>query len=90
MDALGATLITSLAVLGVMWIAVLSANLREALAIFAGLAVLAFALNDLALGPSLQAIRSQLALPVAAIPHEENIAITTPNLDPGEIGRAHV
>jgi hypothetical protein len=83
MDALGTTLITSFAVLGVVWIVVLSANLREALAIFAGLAVLAFALNDLALGPSLQAIRSQLALPVASIPHEENIAITTPNLDPG-------
>jgi hypothetical protein len=83
MDALGATLITSLAVLGVMWIVVLSANLREALAIFVGLAVLTFALNDLALGPSLQAIRSQLAVPVVSIPHEEKIATATPNLDPG-------
>jgi hypothetical protein len=83
MDALGAALIASFAVLGVMSIAVLSANFREALAIFAGLVVLTFALTVLALGPSLQAIRSQLAGPVASVPHGQNIAAAAPNFDPG-------
>jgi hypothetical protein len=82
MDALGAALIASLAVLGVMSIAVLSANFREALAIFAGLGALIFALTVLALGPSLQAIRSQLADPPASVPHAQNIAVRAPNLDP--------
>jgi len=83
MDALGTGLIASFVVLGVLSIAVLSANFREALAIFAGLVVLTFTLTVLALGPSLQAIRSQLSGPVAAVPHEQNIAVAAPNLDPG-------
>jgi hypothetical protein len=83
MDALGAALIASLGVLGVMSIAVLSANFREALAIVAGLGVLTFALTFLALGPSLQAIRSQLAGPPASVAHEQKLALTAPNLDRG-------
>jgi hypothetical protein len=83
MDALGAALIASLVVLGMMSVAVLSANFREALAMFAGLGVLTFALAVLALGPSLQAIQSQLAGPLASVPHEQNIAVTASNLDAG-------
>jgi hypothetical protein len=81
MGALGPTLITSLVVLGMIWIAVLSASFREALAIFAGLAVVSVVLSVLALGPSLQSIRSRLAAP--SVPHEENIHVTAPNFDPG-------
>jgi hypothetical protein len=80
MDALGAVLITSLVVLGVMWIAVLSANFREALAIFAVLAGEAVVLAVLALGPSLQSVRSRLAAPAASVAHQRNSPVTAPNL----------
>jgi hypothetical protein len=83
MDSLGAALIASFVVLGMTCIAVLSANFREALAIFAGLVVLTLALTVLALGPSLQAIRSQLAGPVASVPHQQTTPITARDLDPG-------
>lgn len=83
MDALGAALITSLVVLGVMWIAVLSANLREALAIFAVLAAETVVLSVLALGPSLQSVHSRLAPPAASVPHKGNIPVPAPNLDLG-------
>ena len=80
MDALGAVLIASLAVLGVIWITVLSANFREALAILAVLAAEIVVLSVLALGPSLQSVRSRLAAPVASIPPQRNIPVTAPNL----------
>jgi hypothetical protein len=80
MDALGAALITSLVVLGVIWIAVLSANFREALAIFAVLAGETVVLAVLALGPSLQSVRSRLAAPAASVAHQGNIPVTAPNL----------
>ena len=80
MDALGAVLITSLVVLGVIWITVLSANVREALAILAVLAAEVVVLSVLALGPSLQSVRSRLAAPVAAVPRQRNIPVTAPSL----------
>jgi len=68
MDALGALLITSIVALGAIWITVLSANFREAFAILAVLAVEIVVLSVLALGPSLQSVRSRLAAPVASFP----------------------
>jgi hypothetical protein len=83
MDALGAVLIASLVVLGVIWITVLSANFREALAILAVLAAEVVVLSVLALRPSLQSVRSRLAVPVASVPEQRNIPVTAPNLTLG-------
>ena len=80
MDALGAVLIASLVVLGVIWITVLSANFREALAILAVLGAEVVVLCVLALGPSLQSVRSRLAV---SVPEQRNIPVTAPNLTLG-------
>ena len=80
MDALGAVLITSLVVLGVIWIVVLSANVREALAIFVVLAGETVVLSVLALGPSLQSVRSRLAAPAASVALQRSVPVTAPNL----------
>ena len=98
MSAFGDTIITSLVVLGMIWVVVLSASFREALGIFAGLAVAAVVLSVFALSPwsakdvvsdvpagsqSQQSAPSRAAALAASVPHEENIPVTAPNLDTG-------
>jgi hypothetical protein len=96
MSAFGDTIITSLVVVGMIWIAVLSASFREALAIFAGLGVATVVLSVLALSPwsvklftepaashNEQSIGSQPAAPAASVLRERNIPGAVPNLDRG-------
>jgi hypothetical protein len=94
MSAFEDTIITSLVVVGMIWIAVLSASFREAVAIFAGLAVATVILSVLALSPwsvklllatshDEQSIGSQPTAPSASGVHEQAIPRTAPNLDRG-------
>jgi hypothetical protein len=96
MSAFGDTIITSLVVVGMIWIAVLSASFREALAIFAGLAAVTVALSVLALSPwsakpstvpaashNEQSVRSQPVSPSASVVREQTIPDLAPNLDRG-------
>jgi hypothetical protein len=97
MTAFGDTIVTSLVVVGMIWIVVLSASFREALAIFAGLAVVTVVLSVFALGPSSkqvvsavpaashdeQSIPSRSAALAASVPREQNVPVTAPMLDPG-------
>jgi hypothetical protein len=97
MTAFGDTIITSLVVIGMIWIVVLSASFREALAIFAGLAVVTVVLSVFALGPSSkhvvsavpaasldeQSASSQSAALAASVQRQQNIPVTTSNLDAG-------
>jgi hypothetical protein len=96
MSAFGDTIITSLVVIGMIWIAVLSASYREALAIFAGLAVVTVVLSVFALSPwsvklstvpaashNEQSVRSQPATAAASIVPERIIPGPAPNLDRG-------
>jgi hypothetical protein len=93
MSAFGDTIITSLVVIGMIWIAVLSASFREALAIFSGLAAVTVVLSVFALNPwsvklsavpavshNEQSVRAQAAAPAASIVGEQTIP---PNLDRG-------
>jgi hypothetical protein len=96
MSAFGDTIITSLVVIGMMWIAVLSASFREALAIFAGLAAVAVVLAVVALRPwsatlstvpaashNEHSVRLQPAAPAASIMHEQTVPGVAPNVDRG-------
>jgi hypothetical protein len=95
MSAFGDTIITSLVVVGMIWIAVLSASFREALAIFTGLGVASVILSVLALSPlsvklstvpagshSEQPVQPQ-PVAEASVLREQSIPATTPNLDGG-------
>jgi hypothetical protein len=86
MSAFGDTIITALVVIGMIWIAVLSASFREAFAIFAGLAAVIVVLSVLALNPwsvklsavpaashNEQSVRPQPAAPAASIVGEQTI-----------------
>jgi hypothetical protein len=94
MSAFGDTIITSLVVIGMMWIAVLSASFRQALAIFAGLATVTVVLAVLALSPwsatlstvpaashNEQSVRLQPAAPAASIVHEQTVPGVASNVD---------
>jgi hypothetical protein len=96
MSAFGDTIITSLVVIGMIWIAVLSASFREALVIFAGLAVVTVVLSVFALSPwsakpstvpaashNEQSVRSQPAAPAASIVREQTIPRLAPDPDRG-------
>ena len=97
MTAFGDTIITSLVVVGMIWIVVLSASFRETLAIFAGLAVVTVVLSVFALGPSSkhvvsavpaaahdeQSAPSQSADRASSVQLRQNIPATTSNLDAG-------
>jgi len=97
MSAFGDTIITSLVVVGMIWIAVLSASFREAFVIFAGLAVVTVVLSVFALHPSSvklstvpaaaahneQSVQSQPAAPVASVLGNQTIPSTALNLDRG-------
>ena len=96
MSAFGDTIITSLVVVGMIWIAVLSASFREALAIFAGLGVATVILSVLALSPlsvklstvpaashSEQSVQPQPGAPGASVLGEQALTGTAPNLDGG-------
>jgi len=94
MTTFGDTIITSLVVVGMIWIVVLSASFREALAIFAGLAVVTVALSVFALGPSSKHVmsavpaashdeQSQSVARASSVQRQQNIAVTTSNLDAG-------
>jgi len=98
MTAFGDTIVTSLVVVGMIWIVVLSASFREALVIFAGLAVVTVVLCVFALGPSSKQVVSAVpaashdersipsrpaALAASVSRDEQNIPVTTPKLDPG-------
>ena len=95
MSAFGDTIITSLVVVGMIWIAVLSASFREALAIFAGLAAVTVVLSVIALSPwsklstapaashNEQSVRSQPASPATSVVREQTIPGLAPNRDRG-------
>jgi hypothetical protein len=94
MSAFGDTIITSLVVVGMIWIAVLSASFREAVGIFAGLAVATVVLTVVALSPwsvklllapshDEQSTGSQPAAPAASVVGEQATPRTAPNLDVG-------
>jgi hypothetical protein len=95
MTAFGDTIITSLVVVGMIWIVVLSASFREAFAIFAGLAVVTVALSVFALGPSPKHVASvvpaashdehpsQSAARASSVQRRQNVPVTTSNLDAG-------
>jgi hypothetical protein len=96
MSAFGDTIITSLVVIGMIWIAVLSASFREAFAIFAGLAGVTVVLSVFALSPwsvrlstvpaashNEQSVQSQPAAPTASIVREQSVPALAPNLDRG-------
>jgi len=96
MSAFGDTIITSLVVVGMIWIAVLSASFREAFGIFAGLAGVTVVLSVLALSPwsaklstvpaathKEQPVWSQPAAPAASIVREQTVPGMAPNLDRG-------
>ena len=94
MTTFGDTIITSLVVVGMIWIVVLSASFREALAIFAGLAVVTVVLSVFALGPSSKHVmsavpaashdeQSQSVARASSVQRQQNIPVTTSNLDAG-------
>jgi hypothetical protein len=96
MSAFGDTIITSLVVVGMIWIAVLSASFREALGIFAGLGVATVILSVIALSPlsvklftvpaashSEQSIQPQPGAPGASVLRERALPGTAPNLEGG-------
>src|SRR5215472_12837056 len=94
MTTFGDTIITSLVMVGMIWIVVLSASFREALAIFAGLAVVTVVLSVFALGPSSKHVmsavpaashdeQSQSVARASSVQRQQNIPVTTSNLDAG-------